>query len=530
MKRRGLIALALVAAAMAAYLVIDGRRRPAAIKERVAGHARLVPAFERAKVRYITIRRADQSFSMLHSPSPNVPAPAPAWQIEIDGNPPADDAAIDDLLSAVDLAESNRIADVAPKDVGLEPVRAQVDIETPAGAFAIRLGTVDATGQGVYARAGADGPIRVVGRRLLDLVDRPPDAFRDRRLLPVDAAAVTAIAWRGADGAGELTLVSGRWQNARKEWVANERVADSLRRLLSVRIDRFEPGPGAGNAGRTLAVSAGPARVALDVGKNGEVARGGERLQVPAEALEEAWRALGAASARDDRLVSQPPATITRVELSDEHGRVGLQRAGGAWTFTTPAVAYAADTPAVDEWLARLVAVKAATRSGGPSTRHLTVEGRFREQVDVSSPPDVYALLAPDPSRFRERTVLSFARFDVKRLQRTAGKSTQAVTSADGNDWRAPAGAAPDTARVAQVIGVLSELRAASFLAAPPAGAPALRWEVDVQPPGERRPARHAIDVWTRPDGCVARLRDATFTAERATCDALRLELQKTAE
>ena len=104
------------------------------------------------------------------------------------------------------------------------------------------------------------------------------------------------------------------------------------------------------------------------------------------------------------------------------------------------------------------------------------------------------------------------------------------MTTADGDDWRAPSGAAVDTAGIAQVIGALSELRAVTFLAAPPAGLPTLRWEVDVQPPGERRPARHVIEVWLRPDGCVARLRDATFTPERAACDALRLELLKTAQ
>ena len=529
MKRRGLVALAIVAAAMGTYLVIDGRRRPE-VTERVAGRARLVPPFDRAKVRYITIRRQGQAFSILHVPSPNAPAPAPAWQIETDGAPPADDAAIEDLLSAVDLAESDRVADVAPATVGLEPMRVQVDIETPTGAFALRLGNLDATGQGVYARAGADGPIRVVGRRVLDLVDREPAAFRDRRLFPLDATTVTSIAWRGADGAGELTAVAGRWQNARKEWVVDERVADSLRRLLSLRIDKFEPGPAAARAGgRTLVLTAGATRIALDAGKNGEVGRGGERLQVPAAALEEAWRSLGAAAARDDRLVSQPAETITRVDLWDDHGRVGLRRVGGAWTFATPEVAYAADTPLVDAWLARLGAVKAATKAGGPgsNTRHLIVEGRVRQQVDVSSPPDVYALLAPDPSRFRERTVLSFARFDVKQLRRIAGKSAQVVTTADGNDWRAPSGAAVDTARVAQVIGALSELRAVAFLPAPPAGPAALRWEVDVQPPGERRPARHVIELWARPDGCVARLRDATFTPERVSCDALRLDLLK---
>ena len=157
-----------------------------------------------------------------------------------------------------------------------------------------------------------------------------------------------------------------------------------------------------------------------------------------------------------------PPETVTRIDLHDAHGRVGLRRAGGAWTFSPPAPPYAADTRAVDEWLARLGAITAATRSGGANARHLLVEGRFRQQIDVSSPPDVYALLAPDPLRFRARDVLSFARFDVRRLQRSAGKTTQQLTTQDGGTWHASSGE-PDAANAALVVGALSDLRAVEF-------------------------------------------------------------------
>ena len=225
----------------------------------------MLPAFERARVRYITIRRRDQSFSILHSPSPSAPAPAPAWHLELEGDPPADDAAIDDLLAALDLAESDRIADMTPAAAGIDPPMAEVDLETPTGALALRLGRADATGQGVYARAGTDGPIRVIGRRVLELVDRGPDAFRDRRLFPVDPAAITSIGWRGEGGGDELIAVAGRWQNGRKEWVANERVAESLRRLQALRIESFEPAgaPAKPSGARALTVTAGATRIAV---------------------------------------------------------------------------------------------------------------------------------------------------------------------------------------------------------------------------------------------------------------------------
>jgi hypothetical protein len=49
---------------------------------------------------------------------------------------------------------------------------------------------------------------------------------------------------------------------------------------------------------------------------------------------------------------------------------------------------------------------------------------------------------------------------------------------------------------------------------------------VDVQPPGEPRPTRHVVQLYTRPNDCIARLdADTTFRLERATCATLRLDL-----
>jgi hypothetical protein len=525
--------LAVIAAALGALLLVDARRGPSGGREHAGARERLLPPFDRKAVHRITIRRQNAApYVMVRAPSPNAPAPAPAWRIETDGLPAADNVAIDDLLAAADLAESDRIANVSAEAAGLQPPAVQIDLEA-AAVVSASLGRPDATGQGIYARAGAAGPIRVIGRHLLELADREPAAFRDRRLFPVDPTTVTSIAWVDASGAGQLRSLDGRWQNGDKEWVDEGRVVEALRRLFALRIDRFGVPPrGHAGSARTLTMTAGTTRIALELETGagaGEITRGSEHLHVPADALAAATRALAAAAARDPRLVSMAPDTVTRIDLFDDRGRVGLRRVDGAWTFTTPKVAYAADTRAVDEWLARLGAVRTATRADGPHPRHLIVEGAFRQAVDVSAPPDVYALLAPDPLRFRERTLLSFARFDVRRLQRQAGKTIESLTTEDGTVWRAPAGADVDAANAARVAGVLSDLRAEEFVAAPPAGEPQTRLEIDVQPPGEAHAARHVVSVWTsNDDACVVRLdADATFKPERAACDALRLDLLK---
>ena len=529
MNRRGVIALAIVAAAMAAYIVLSGRGRDGG--GRGTARARLMPAFDRATVRRIEIRRSTgENVLLLHMPSPRVPAPAPAWCLQMEGLPAADDAVVEDLLAAIDLAESDRTADLTPAAAGLERPLAEIDVATPAGTHELDLGNADATGRNVYARVGPDGPIRVIGSRVRELADRDPAAFRDRRLFPVEAAAVTAMTWRDPAGEGELRAVEGRWKNGRGEWVASERVAESLRRFHLLRIDRFErAGAAKVDGGRTFTMTAGAARIALEVRKDGDLVRGDERVHVPADAFEAAWRSLAPAAARDERLLALAPDTVSSVDLADDHARLSLRRVGGAWTFSTPKVAYAADTKVVDDWLARLGTVRTTTRSGGPSTRHLIAVGRFRQQVDVSAPPDVYALLAPDPLRFRERAVLSFARFDVRRLQRTAGKATQQVTTTDGGgSWQAPAGEAADAANVSQVVGALSDLRADEFVASPPPGEPAVRLQIDVQPPGERQLVPHVLKILDAKEGCAAVLdTDAIFTLERAACDALRLPLLK---
>lgn len=540
MKTRGLVGLAVVAAALGTVLLLDARRGPSGGGDRAGARERLLPPFDRKTVQRITIRRRGAApFVLVHAASPSVPAPAPGWRVELPNTPAADDAAIEELLAAADLAESDRAADISADAAGLQPAAVDVDIEATTGALSAQLGRSDATGQGVYARAGAQGPIRVVSRRLLELADRDPAAFRDRRLFPVDPTAVTSIAWLDATGAGELHAVDGRWQNGHKEWVDEGRVTEALRRLFALRIDRFDVPPrGHTGSQRTLTMAAGTTRIALELESGdaaGEITRGSEHVHVPANALEAATRALSAAAAPDTRLVAMAPDTVTRIDLFDDRGRVGLRRVDGAWAFTTPKLPYTADTRVVDDWLARLGGIRTATHAEGAHARHLILEGRFRQVIDVAAPPDVYALLAPDPLRFRERTVLSFARFDVRRLQRQAGKTLDQLTSDDGTVWRAPSGGDVDAANAARVAGVLSDLRAEEFVAAPPAGQAQTRLEIDVQPPGETHAARHVVQLWAVNDGgCVARLSGdaeaATFKPERSACEALRLDLLKKAD
>jgi hypothetical protein len=550
---RKVAALAAVAALLAGYLLL-GDRRPGAGHPGAGAHARLVDAFDRAAVRRISIGRAGlPSFSLVRQPA----GEDPEWR-EGPGGEAADQAAVEDLLNAIDLAETTRTADVSAAAAGLAPPRVALEIDQPRGPVALELGG-PAAGTGVFARVGGAPAICVAPRRLADLADREPWAFRDRRLVPLSPEAIVALSWREGVGNREerrLRLVAGRWQNAHHQPVASERVAESLRRLLDLRVERYAPPRLAPEAPSWIAVETAPgATIRLSIPGDGCAAQPGSRVEregpsgadgacVAPEVLDDLWRSLEAASAPDLRLVSSPPEAVTRAEIVGDGRRLVLARLpGGAWRFEEPKVGYAADPTVIGDWLAALRGVEArpSPAAGNPKlanqqhVRHLTIDGRTRETAAVSPGDPGYGLVDPEPLRFRDRVALDFAHFDARQLERSAagqGGERVALTSTDGDRWQvvAPAGAAADRTNVARVIGALGNLRAEAFVPAAraPAGAPELSLVVSIQPPGEAVPRGHTLELYKKKEapGCTGRLdRDVAFTLAPAACDELRLGL-----
>ena len=548
---RKVAGLAAVAAVLAGYLLF-GDRRPGA--DDAGAHARLVDGFDRAAVRRLTIRRAGAPpFSLVRQPA----GQEPDWR-ESPGGEAADQAAVDDLLNALELAETPRTADVGAAAAGLAPPRVTLEIDEPRGPLTIELGRADAAGQGVFARVGGAAAIRVAPRRLAELADREPWAFRDRRLVPLSPAAITALSWRQGVAGQErrLRLVAGRWQNADHQWVADERVAESLRRLLDLRVERYEPSRPAPEAPSRIAIeTVGGETIRLSIPGDGCAAQPGAPVEregpsgadgacVAPEALVALWRSLEAASAPDLRLVSSPPEAVTRVEIAGDGRRLVLARPPrGAWRFEDPQVGYAADPKVIADWLAALRSVEARPLPAAVDPklanqqhrRRLTLDGRTRETVAVSPGDPGYGLVDPDPLRFRDRVVLDFAHFDARDLERSVpGQSAArvALTSPDGDSWKvvAPSGAAADRTNVARVVGALGNLRAEAFIPADraPEGAPELTLAIAIRPPGEAAPTRHTLALYKKKEapGCAGRLdRDVAFTLAPAACDELRLGL-----
>jgi hypothetical protein len=155
--------------------------------------------------------------------------------------------------------------------------------------------------------------------------------------------------------------------------------------------------------------------------------------------------------------------------------------------------------------------------------RQLIVDGDLEGAVTVGRPDPAFALLDPDPLRFRSRKVLDFAHFDVRELQRTGVGASFDLRSADGETWSGTAADRPvDGAVVARIVSALGNLRADSFLASAPAGAPAVVLDVAILPPGSPAPQWHRVQLW---DGCLGRVdRKVAFRLDSQACNELRLD------
>jgi len=497
---RALAVLGAVAALLAAYLLFFDHD-PRGVGSAGEG-TRLLASFDPAALRRVTIARPGEAPFTLARGAGGL------WRIE-PGDQPADQAAVEDLVGALDQAESARIADVSPQAAGLEPARVTLTLDEGARSTALWLGRADASGRGVFVQSAVGGPVRVGPQRLSQLADRPAAALRDHRLVPFEPDQVARVAWRAApdDREHRLERQATGWRNAAGDRVVEERVAAVLRRLGQLR-GESDAGPAPDESGW------------IEVrDRSGTTARltGG----VSREAWDEVWRMLASAEAADRRLLSTPPDRVHQVELQDGARRLVLARAGAgsAWTLEAPPGHPLVEQAIVNDWLVRLAHTDVTVPAA--QGRRLIVDGA--DAVTVGGRDAAYALLDPDPMRFRARSVLDFAHFDLRELRRISAGGTFDVTTRDGETWASvPPGAAFDRAAVGRISSALGNLRAESFLSRPPPGRPDLVLEVQVQPPGEPVPVRHAVQLWPT---CVGQTEDAgAFRIPRAACQELRAD------
>ncbi len=156
----------------------------------------------------------------------------------------ADANRIDGILAKLEILEiRSRLprseAEGLP-EYGLDRPRLVLEITDDRGRTRkVRFGADAPLGESVYAQAEDRGDILIVDRSLLEQMDHPADAFRDRRLLPFRTYDAQELEIRYADASIGLAKVDGRWilrepKDARADREAVETYLADLRSVEAV--------------------------------------------------------------------------------------------------------------------------------------------------------------------------------------------------------------------------------------------------------------------------------------------------------
>jgi hypothetical protein len=487
---------------LAVALVLGGyifliERHSATSDDAALNAKKVVPKFERDKVTHI------------ETAGVVLDKKGESWRITKPADFSADPAAIDDLLSGVEFLEAKRVIEGKPNP-------AEYGLDKPA--FVLKLGDVqlaigkdDATGKGVYVQRAGDARVFVVDRHIVAQVNNA-DGFRDKRVFVLDRASVKKV----EVDAVTLTHENNVWRLKDGVRADAAKVGDLLKAIEDLRIEKFSECA----VKRNIAVD-GTALPKLCI-------KGLDKVAAENDSL------------RDRALLAMRDPKSIAIESGGK--KVALSHEDGGWKITAPQ-AQAADDEAVRKWIDDVFAYRALgfkpVAGNFPTTVTLDKDvihvsapqggrvfvRRGEEPVMLEMHAEVAQQFAPDPMTFRSRKILSFVRFDARKLV----TNDEIAVKGEADTWKLekPAGVEADADVMDKLLGALGDLRAEKFVAAPPQK-DVRKLTVTVEPPagakGEKPKAEtHTVEIAA---DCIARADDGpSFVVAKEHCGELRAHL-----
>lgn len=267
MRSRGTLALAALALAAAAAWFLWLRAVPGTT-ERAESAGRLVPPFEASFVTRVTIARPGERIVCERGPD--------GWTLTSPVRDRASGTTLDALFDA--LAAERPAARVPASEVrggdaatGLGAGSTEVLLANTTGPLAsVTVGDVELPGGARYARTSGRTDLALVGRGLVDVLQKPLDDFRQRGLFTLSPVEVAGFR---VEQAGRAPLAFERragehwWMTAPLDDAADEAAAGGLLdRVLGLRAEHFLD---AREAAGDLGLGAPQARVVLQRADNG---------------------------------------------------------------------------------------------------------------------------------------------------------------------------------------------------------------------------------------------------------------------
>jgi hypothetical protein len=223
----------LFAAAVAAVLWLNRHQAPPASP---APDAPLLQAFTEDNVRRIAVACGAHAVT-LERDGPR------SWRIVEPVAAEADPRRARDVVSALQDAKVKKViaeAGADPAAFGLAPAACTVRIELQkaAPALTLRLGRGSPVGSERYA-ATADGRVVLTDGTLFGVLARDPDAFREKRLFPVESGDITHITVERPEGRVALALQDGgcRLEAPVSDLAATAACASLARALSSAEVE-----------------------------------------------------------------------------------------------------------------------------------------------------------------------------------------------------------------------------------------------------------------------------------------------------
>lgn len=423
MRGRTVLVLALVVAALAAFVTFWERRQPP-LEERFAAGRRLV-ALDPGAVQALEIERPGQRRVKLERRGDR-------WRMTEPVARRSDAFAVDGLLRALGDLESKRtLEDVAPAEVGLDEPRFRLTWTTATGSDTLVVGAaVPASGDTLVGLASRPGLAFVTPGAITAELGKDAEGWRDRRLFPGDRATIERIRVIPAGGAPIVLVRRGdRYRVAEPfdDQAERDLVEGLLGELTSLSAQSFVEDDTAfrptgaaievtfddGSAPFRLELGAGagegvPVAVRARAGDEVETARIVTRLTETAAQPAERWR-----SRAWTTLASYD---IERVVVRSEGAELMLRRDGVDWRRGEEKISYTE----VSDFLAAITAaakVEEADSSGSapggvPLTLELTGPKEARETLVLdgvratnSARPGVVLTLAPEEAEEVRKTL-----------------------------------------------------------------------------------------------------------------------------
>jgi hypothetical protein len=393
MSKRAIVVLALLALALAGYIVVF--ERSSVTSSELSGRSgRVLTQFVRDKVEQLSIQRKGTRVLLTRNKLADG-APS-SFQVREPFVAKADDDVVDQLLGELEWMSARRTLDAISREdqqrFGLTAPRVRVGFTVGGATHTLAVGNTDVHGDAVYVRVDDEPRAYVVPRTIAEVLDQEPGDYRDKQLLPeLTVAWAQRISLRQDEAQKELSREQARWftDEAPRSYADGKRIDELLHALSELRAARYldpatqaKVAPSFRTPSLHVEVAVAPPEAREDQKPRSFVLElagpcadhPGERYaraQLSAASATFACVAdselepfeVGADSLREPRLFSTDVHSIERFVLTRGTDKLALVRDGESWKAQGGAAVEQAgpiDREAVEAWLADLAAARAS--------------------------------------------------------------------------------------------------------------------------------------------------------------------------